>query len=125
MFLQVETIADQYMVISGAPEETEFHPVHICELALDFIDVAKSLTDPTTNQPIQLRIGITRSHFSKCEQPLRITLFLGRTDLKLVNFKNNSTLRLNIEIDCTNSLISSHKTFRLKRNFYSRKMFTR
>ena len=55
--LQVETIADQYMVISGAPDETEFHPVHICELALDFIDVAKSLTDPTTNQPIQLRIG--------------------------------------------------------------------
>ena len=45
------------MVISGAPDETEYHPVHICELALDFIDVAKSLTDPTTNQPIQLRIG--------------------------------------------------------------------
>ncbi len=53
----METIADQYMCISGAPDETEFHTVHICELALDFIEVAKAMTDPTTSKPIQLRIG--------------------------------------------------------------------
>ena len=58
------------MVISGAPEETEFHPVHICELALDFIEVAKSLTDPTTNQPIQLRIGTIISKSFKVIYPI-------------------------------------------------------
>lgn len=39
--LQVETVGDKYMAVSGLPEACESHPKWIAKLALDMMDMAK------------------------------------------------------------------------------------
>ena len=46
--LQVETIGDAYMVVSGAPEKRPDHAESICNMALDMVEGITGLTDPST-----------------------------------------------------------------------------
>lgn len=57
--MQVETIGDAYMVVSGAPVPTDQHASHIADMALDMVNSMSDLTDPTSDgqRNIRIRIG--------------------------------------------------------------------
>ena len=55
--LQVETIGDAYMVVSGAPTITKFHAIYIADMAFDMLDTMRELIDPSTDKHIQIRVG--------------------------------------------------------------------
>ena len=55
--MQVETIGDAYMVVSGAPTITKFHAIYIADLAFDMLNTMKELIDPSTNKHIKIRVG--------------------------------------------------------------------
>jgi len=57
MFLQVETIGDAYMVVSGAPEKTKYHALHICDMAIDMLEAMGTLRDPSTDGNMKIRVG--------------------------------------------------------------------
>jgi guanylate cyclase soluble subunit beta len=58
MFLQVETIGDAYMVVSGLPEVTDRHAQNMADMALDMILGSNRVTSPATGKPLQIRVGI-------------------------------------------------------------------
>ena len=45
------------MVVSGAPEKTRYHALHICDMALDMVDAMSNLIDPSTNSNMKIRVG--------------------------------------------------------------------
>ncbi|VDK57208.1 unnamed protein product [Gongylonema pulchrum] len=55
---KVETIGDSYMTVGGVPEHTEDHCEVLCHLALGMLFEARSVTDPVTRKPLQIRLGI-------------------------------------------------------------------
>ncbi len=63
--LQVETIGDAYMVVSGAPIVTKFHAVYIAEMSFDMMETMKRLPDPSrTGDHLKIRLGslVLRQH---------------------------------------------------------------
>uniref|UniRef100_A0ABD2WMC2 guanylate cyclase n=1 Tax=Trichogramma kaykai TaxID=54128 RepID=A0ABD2WMC2_9HYME len=55
---KVETIGDAYMVVSGAPVKQNDHADRVCDMALDMLEAITDLTDRSTGQHLQIRIGI-------------------------------------------------------------------
>lgn len=55
--LQVETIGDAYMVVSGAPDQEECQADKVCHMALDMVDVIGGLKDPSTGESLRIRVG--------------------------------------------------------------------
>ncbi|XP_037087734.1 soluble guanylate cyclase 88E-like [Pollicipes pollicipes] len=55
---KVETIGDAYMVVAGAPEKRDNHAERICDMALDMVEGITGLTDPSTGNHIQIRVGV-------------------------------------------------------------------
>ncbi|XP_014208623.1 soluble guanylate cyclase 88E [Copidosoma floridanum] len=55
---KVETIGDAYMVVSGAPVKQRDHADRVCDMALDMLEAITDLTDRSTGQHLQIRIGI-------------------------------------------------------------------
>lgn len=56
-FLQVETVGDKYMAVSGLPEYEVSHAKHISLLALDMMDLSQTVTvdgEPVVNSILQL-----------------------------------------------------------------------
>lgn len=52
-YIQVETVGDKYMAVSGIPEACENHAKWIAKLALDMMDMAKYVqmgTEPVVSQ---------------------------------------------------------------------------
>ena len=59
---QVETIGDAYMVVGGAPTETRYHAVHICDMALDMLQAMLQVDDPSkTGKDGHVEVKIGRS----------------------------------------------------------------
>lgn len=52
--LQVETVGDKYMAVSGLPEVCKEHAKCIASLALDMIDISKDLKFPD-GHPVAVR----------------------------------------------------------------------
>lgn len=46
--VQVETIGDAYMVVSGAPAKEGNHAERVCDMALDMVEAITDLKDPST-----------------------------------------------------------------------------
>ncbi len=55
--MQVEMIGDGYMVICGAPEAQPRHAQHITDFAYSIIKATSKINDPSTNQPLKIRVG--------------------------------------------------------------------
>ncbi|VDM27989.1 unnamed protein product [Toxocara canis] len=55
---KVETVGDSYMTVGGVPEEKPDHCETICYVAVGMLWEARSVSDPITGQPLQVRIGI-------------------------------------------------------------------
>ncbi|XP_060566942.1 soluble guanylate cyclase 88E-like isoform X2 [Ruditapes philippinarum] len=55
---KVETIGDAYMVVSGAPDKTRYHALHICDMSLDMLDAMNELRDPSTDGNMKIRVGV-------------------------------------------------------------------
>ena len=55
---KVETIGDAYMVISGAPVQTDHHAEYITDFAFSIIDAISKINDPSTSQSLKIRVGI-------------------------------------------------------------------
>ncbi|UYV64983.1 hypothetical protein LAZ67_3002653 [Cordylochernes scorpioides] len=55
--LQVETIGDAYVVVSGAPESALDHADRIVGFGLAMADLARDVISPATGTRIQLRLG--------------------------------------------------------------------
>ncbi|KAM3719544.1 Soluble guanylate cyclase gcy-36 [Dirofilaria immitis] len=55
---KVETTDDTYMTVGGIPEQTDNHCEILCHVALGMILETRSITDPVTEKPLQLRLGI-------------------------------------------------------------------
>ncbi|KAJ8675449.1 hypothetical protein QAD02_011235, partial [Eretmocerus hayati] len=55
---KVETIGDAYMVVSGAPVKQSDHADRVCDMALDMLEAITDLTDRSTGQHLQIRIGV-------------------------------------------------------------------
>ncbi|CAK1542685.1 unnamed protein product [Leptosia nina] len=53
---KVETVGDKYMAVSGLPEYKEAHAKHICLLALEMMDLSKTVT--VDGEPVGITIGI-------------------------------------------------------------------
>lgn len=45
------------MVVSGAPDKTRYHALHICDMALDMLDAMGELRDPSTDGHMKIRVG--------------------------------------------------------------------
>ena len=55
---QVETISDQYMLVSGAPSACRFHANYIAEVALAFRAAADAIADPShPGDSLKLQLG--------------------------------------------------------------------
>ena len=50
LYLQVETVGDKYMAVSGLPERCKEHAQCIARLSLDMMDISKDLYDPDGNK---------------------------------------------------------------------------
>ena len=57
VIMQVETIGDAYMVVSGAPDTSKFHALYVADLAFAMLNCMKELIDPSSKQHLQIRIG--------------------------------------------------------------------
>lgn len=55
---KVETIGDSYMTVGGIPEFLPSHAEKICYVALGMIWEAKTVHDPVSKKPLEVRIGI-------------------------------------------------------------------
>ncbi|VDK77480.1 unnamed protein product [Litomosoides sigmodontis] len=55
---KVETIDDTYVAVGGLPEQMDNHCEMLCHAALGMIFETRSITDPTTEKPLQIRLGI-------------------------------------------------------------------
>jgi len=53
----VETIGDAYMVVSGAPTITPFHPLYVANMAFDMLAAMVDLIDPSTGSHMRIRVG--------------------------------------------------------------------
>lgn len=53
----METIGDAYMVVSGAPDVTKYHAMHIADLSFGMIECMPDIKDPRTSEPLKIRIG--------------------------------------------------------------------
>ncbi|KAK2163097.1 hypothetical protein NP493_1482g00001 [Ridgeia piscesae] len=54
---KVETIGDAYMVVSGAPTITPFHPLYVANMAFDMLAAMVDLIDPSTGSHMRIRVG--------------------------------------------------------------------
>lgn len=52
-FIQVETVGDKYMTVSGLPEPCTHHAKSICHLALDMMEIAGQVK--VDDEPVQVR----------------------------------------------------------------------
>lgn len=50
--LQVETVGDKYMTVSGLPEPCTHHAKSICHLALDMMEIAEQVK--VDDEPVQV-----------------------------------------------------------------------
>ncbi|XP_075743408.1 guanylate cyclase soluble subunit beta-1-like [Rhipicephalus microplus] len=55
---KVETIGDAYVVVAGVPDFVEDHADRLVAMGLDMITATKSVLNPVTGEPIQMRIGV-------------------------------------------------------------------
>ena len=55
--LQVETIGDAYMVVSGAPMVTIYHALYVSDMALDMLDAMTDLIEPSSGKHMRIRVG--------------------------------------------------------------------
>ncbi|GFS24109.1 guanylate cyclase soluble subunit beta-2 [Elysia marginata] len=56
--LQVETIGDAYMIVSGVPETTQVHAQLVANFAMDMVEEAELVKSPATSLPLQIRVGV-------------------------------------------------------------------
>ncbi|CAF0757906.1 unnamed protein product [Adineta ricciae] len=54
---KVETIGDAYMLVSGLPERARNHAAEIIDMAFDMLDSIITVTNPTNNEKLKIRIG--------------------------------------------------------------------
>ncbi|CAF1069591.1 unnamed protein product [Rotaria magnacalcarata] len=54
---KVETIGDAYMLVSGVPERARNHAAEIIDMAFDMLDSIVTVTNPTNNEKLKIRIG--------------------------------------------------------------------
>ena len=45
------------MVVSGAPDRTKYHALHICDMALDMVQAMTGLRDPSSKGNMKIRVG--------------------------------------------------------------------
>ena len=59
--MQVESIGDVYMGVCGAPVQTSYHAVYVCDLAVDLLQESKDVPDPSAGpgSNIRMKIGET------------------------------------------------------------------
>ncbi|KAH7955181.1 hypothetical protein HPB49_025028 [Dermacentor silvarum] len=55
---KVETIGDAYVVVAGVPDFVEDHADRLVAMGLDMITATKSVLNPVSGEPIQMRIGV-------------------------------------------------------------------
>ncbi|XP_078587166.1 soluble guanylate cyclase gcy-31-like [Branchiostoma floridae x Branchiostoma japonicum] len=55
---KVETVGDDYMLVSGAPVRIKDHAERMCDMSLDMLVAAKNIIDPVTEDQIAIRIGM-------------------------------------------------------------------
>ncbi|CAH1258421.1 GUCY1B3 [Branchiostoma lanceolatum] len=55
---KVETVGDDYMLVSGAPVRIKDHAERMCEMSMDMLVAAKKIIDPVTDEQIAIRIGM-------------------------------------------------------------------
>ncbi|TMS35786.1 hypothetical protein L596_003109 [Steinernema carpocapsae] len=55
---KVETVGDSYMTVGGLPDIVENHAEKICHVALGMLWEARTVLDPITSKPLQIRAGI-------------------------------------------------------------------
>lgn len=79
--VQVETISDQYMLVSGAPSECRFHANHIAEVALAFREAANGIPDPSRpGESLQLQLGLRALRTFVQDIFALVTVAEGRAD---------------------------------------------
>jgi len=55
---KIKTIGDAYMVVAGLPDARDDAEAVIARLALDILSTVGTFTEPDTDRPVQVRIGI-------------------------------------------------------------------
>lgn len=55
--LQVQTIGDGYMAVSGMNIETVLHADYMTDFGLSAIEVTSKIIDPSIKQPLSIRVG--------------------------------------------------------------------
>ncbi|XP_078482745.1 soluble guanylate cyclase 88E-like isoform X1 [Ciona intestinalis] len=55
---KVETVADGFMCVSGAPTYDDRHAHNMADMAIQMLHGIKTVRDPNTREPIQIRIGL-------------------------------------------------------------------
>ena len=57
VLFQVQTIGDGYMVVSGAPIQTDHHAEYMTDFACSAIAATANVKDPSTDKPLAIRVG--------------------------------------------------------------------
>ena len=55
-YLQVETIGDAYMIVSGVPEVCVDHACNVADFSLAMVAAARQVLSPATGKPLQVII---------------------------------------------------------------------
>ncbi|XGW14967.1 hypothetical protein V3C99_000895, partial [Haemonchus contortus] len=55
---KVETVGDSYMTVGGIPDQIAEHAEMICHVAIGMLWEARSVPEPVSKKPLQVRIGI-------------------------------------------------------------------
>uniref|UniRef100_A0A0R3RZK2 guanylate cyclase n=1 Tax=Elaeophora elaphi TaxID=1147741 RepID=A0A0R3RZK2_9BILA len=55
---KLETIDDTYVAVGGIPEQSDNHCEILCHVALGMIFETRSIIDPITERPLQIRLGL-------------------------------------------------------------------
>uniref|UniRef100_H2ZQM8 guanylate cyclase n=1 Tax=Ciona savignyi TaxID=51511 RepID=H2ZQM8_CIOSA len=55
---KVETVADGFMCVSGAPTYDDRHARNMADMAIQMLRGIETVRDPNTREPIQIRIGL-------------------------------------------------------------------